>query len=153
MQNGFGTKDFQAFGREKIGGTKYQTAVKKLEIFILEMISQKLIDDLPVKTKGAENYANAVRIMENNIDKNLSVSDIADMCKMSEIGLKKTFAKYSGMGVMAYFNRMKIAEATDMIKSGMSVRETALTLGFINQNYFSTVFKRIDGKAPSSYRK
>ena len=153
IQKGFGTADFQDVDGVKINGIKYQTAVKKLEIFILETISQKLIEDMPVKTKGAGNYAKAVSVMEENLEKNLSVSDIAKMCNMSEIGLKKTFSKYSGMGVMAYFNRLKIAEATDMLKRGISVREVSLNLGFLDQNYFSTVFKRIDGNPPSFYRK
>lgn len=39
----------------------------------------------------------------------------------------------------------------DMLKSGMSVKETAAALGFANQNYFSTVFKRITGSAPTKY--
>jgi len=152
IQSSFGTKDFQGADVIKNSGTDYQIAVKKLEMFILEMISQKILDDLPVKTKGAENFKKAVGVMENNIDKNLSVSEIAKMCNMSEIGLKKTFSKYTGIGVMAYFNRMKITEATDMIRNGMSIREVALTLGFSNQNYFSTVFKRITGNPPSHYK-
>ena len=91
-------------------------------------------------------------VLENNVTKPLSVPEIAKMCNMSEINLKKTFSKYSGMGVIKYFNRLKIAEATEMIKNGMSVAETAAALGFANQNYFSTVFKRITGNSPGFYK-
>lgn len=153
MQKTFEIDDFQIEEIDRAYGIEYQTAVKKLEIFILETVSQKLTEEHQVRSKGAENYAFAVKIMERNINKNLSVMDIARMCNMSEVGLKKTFSKYSGMGVMAYFNRLKITNATDMIKGGMSIREVALTLGFSNQNYFSTVFKRITGNPPSYYRK
>lgn len=131
----------------------YQVAVKKLEIFLIETISQKLTGEVTVKSRMAENYTTIVNVLENNIDKNLSIPEIAKMCRMSEINLKKTFSRYSGMGVMKYFNRLKVTTAINMIKSGMSVAEVASGLGFANQNYFSTVFRRVTGYPPSFYRK
>ncbi len=135
------------------GNLDYQFAVKKLEMFLLEAVSQKLKLTHELKTKTAKNYNAIVTVLENNIDKNLSVSDIAKMCNISEINLKKTFSRYSGMGVISYFNQLKIMAATDMLKSGMTVKETAAALGFSNQNYFSTVFKRITGTSPTKYIK
>ena len=130
----------------------YQVAVKKLEIFLIETISQKLTGEVTVKSRMAENYTTIVNVLENNIDKNLSIPEIAKMCRMSEINLKKTFSRYSGMGVMKYFNRLKVTTAISMIKSGMSVAEVASGLGFANQNYFSTVFRRVTGYPPSVYK-
>lgn len=131
---------------------KSQLAIKKLEIFLIETLSQRLPEKTSVKSRTAENYTAIVTVLENNVTKPLSVPEIAKMCNMSEINLKKTFSKYSGMGVIKYFNRLKIAEATEMIKNGMSVAETAAALGFANQNYFSTVFKRITGNSPGFYK-
>ena len=71
---------------------------------------------------------------------------------MSEVNLKKTFSKYLNIGVINYYNNLKINSAMTMLKDGMTVRETAEALGFANQNYFSTVFKRITGRTPSNYR-
>lgn len=130
----------------------YQIALKQLEIFILNTISQKIQKDGTVKSQTAKNYATIVNVMESNIDKNLSVLEISDLCHMSEINLKKTFSRYSGMGVMAYFNQLKINASISMLKNGMTVQETANALGFSNQNYFSTVFKRITGHPPTYYK-
>ena len=94
----------------------------------------------------------AVRVLEKNIDKSLTVSELAALCRMSEINLKKLFSRYAGVGVIAYFNRLKMTRAVAMLKSGMSAKETAAALGFANQNYFSTVFKRIHGVPPSFYK-
>lgn len=133
-------------------GVGYQKAIKNLEIFILETISQKIKKDSTLNSQPAKNYTTIVNTMERNIDKNLSVGDIAKLCNMSEINLKKTFSRYSGMGVMAYFNQLKISGAITMIRSGMTIQETANALGFSNQNYFSTVFKRTTGRPPSFYK-
>lgn len=130
----------------------YQVTLKKLEIFILHTISQKIRKNDTVKSQPAKNYSTIVNVMENNIDKNLSVREIADLCNMSEINLKKTFSRYSGMGVMAYFNQLKITASISMLKNGMTVQEAANALGFSNQNYFSTVFKRITGHPPTYYK-
>ena len=102
--------------------------------------------------KPTVNYKKIINVLKKKKEKNLSVGEIADLCNMSEINLKKTFSKFSGMGVMAYFNKMKIESAQNLIKNGMTVQETANMLGFSNQNYFSTVFKRITGKSPTFYK-
>ena len=135
--------------KDKVG---YQKVIKNLEMFILEIVSRKIKKTSTVKSQTAKNYTNIVNTMERNIDKNLSVAEIAKFCNMSEINLKKTFSRYSGMGVMAYFNQLKVTAATTMIRNGMTIQETANALGFSNQNYFSTVFKRITGNPPSFYK-
>jgi AraC-like DNA-binding protein len=40
-------------------------------------------------------------------------------------------------------------KAVEYLRQGLSVKETALRVGFSDQNYFSTAFKRIIGHAPS----
>ena len=72
---------------------------------------------------------------------------------MSNINLQKTFSKYAGVGVMEYFNRAKMQRATEVLRLGASVKEAALQVGFHDQNYFSTVFKRITGRSPGSIQK
>ena len=129
-----------------------QLALKELEAFLLGIIAGKPINKSAVKTKGAQSYTKIVSVMEENTDKNLSVSDIAKMGNMSEINLQKTFSRYSGMGVKKYFNNLKVTLAKEMIRGGSSVAEASERLGFENQNYFSTVFKRLTGKAPSCYK-
>ena len=130
----------------------YQLAVKALETFILYTVSTQKDIKKYVKSRSAANYTIIINIMEEIIHKNLSVLDIARLCSMSEINLKKTFSMYAGMGVMTYFNSMKINAAINLLKNGTSVKETAMNLGFLNQNYFSTVFKRMTGHSPSDYK-
>ena len=81
------------------------------------------------------------------------MTELAFLCNMSAINLQKIFSRYAGVGVMEYFNRVKMRKATELLEEGLSVKETALRLGFHDQNYFSTVFKRIIGVAPSGKTK
>lgn len=139
-------------GIKNEGNPEYQLAVKALESFILSHIHQELPTDATLRTRSAQNFAKVVTVLEENLDKNLSVSDIARLCDQGEVSLKKNFSKYSGMGVITYFNKLKVTAAIQMLREGKTIKEISNALGFSDQNYFSTVFKRIMGSSPSQYK-
>ncbi|MBE6529222.1 MAG: AraC family transcriptional regulator [Ruminococcaceae bacterium] len=101
---------------------------------------------------GALCYAEIVRLMGDHISENLQAGDIAKMSRMSLSKLKKIFANYAGMGVSRYFTEMKIRRAAEMLRAGARVGETAAALGYADQNYFNTVFRRVMGVPPGKYR-
>lgn len=125
-----------------------EKTVKKLEYFIASLISNSQADILDLKSKSAQNYLNIISVLNNNININLTIEEIADLCNMSQSNLKKTFRKYSGVGIIKYFNELKIEKAQKLLNSGYTVKETATALGYGDQNYFSVVFKRIVGYSP-----
>lgn len=134
--------------------TDAEIFVNDLENLLLKMIReyQKVtLDDENNRSKSAISYTDIVRFLETNLEKNLSVDDIAHGCGMSASNLKKTFSKYSGLGIMKYFTMLKVRRAEEYLKNGIAVGEAAAMLGFCDQNYFSTVFKRINGLSPSEY--
>ena len=152
------TKTRQAFQMDGIFVTgtdrepEAQLTVKEWEIFLLELLKQKSPVHQQPRTRPAKNYATIVRVLEENVNRNLSVEEIAALCAMSPVSVKQTFSRYAGLGVMNYFNRLKIQAAAAMLREGASVQETAAALGFSSQNYFSTVFKRIQGVSPTVYK-
>ncbi len=129
-----------------------QLFLKRLELFVLELVYGRNGKDSPRRSRSAENYAQIIRFMEQNVHRDLSVEEIARQCSMSSINAKQTFSRYAGMGIRAYFNKLKIQSAITMLQKGCSVQETAAALGFSSPNYFCTVFKRITGKTPTAYK-
>ena len=129
-------------------GNKHLLYIKNLELFLLELAGN-VSKSKQIVSEGAKNYSRIINTMNENIYERLSVCELAALCNMSEINLQKTFSRYAGVGVMEYFNRIKMSKATELLESGLSVKETSLKLGFHDQNYFSTVFKRITGHSPS----
>lgn len=129
-----------------------QILLKQWELYLLEMIRQRKQPRHETRSRTASNYAAIVKVLENHIHENLCISQIAQLCNMSQISVKQTFSRYAGMGIMNYFNRLKVEAAIGMLRGGSSVQETAAALGFSNQNYFSTVFKRFMGKPPTAYK-
>ncbi len=104
------------------------------------------------QSSGALRYAEIVNVLHRHLDEQLSAGDIAKLCNMSLSNLKKIFTKYAGMGVSRYFTEMKMRIAAERLRRGERVGEVAASLGYSDQNYFSTVFRRIMGDPPGRYR-
>lgn len=126
--------------------------IKKLELLIISILGNSQAVILDLESKSAQNYMNIISVLNKNKDKNLTIEEIADICKMSPSNLKKTFRKYSGVGIIKYFNELKIEKAQKLLNKGYNVKETASLLGYTDQNYFSVVFKRITGQPPMKYK-
>ncbi len=109
-------------------------------------------DSCAVESSGALRYAEIVNVLHAHMTEQLSAGDIALLCRMSLSNLKKIFTKYAGMGVSRYFTEMKMRRAAELLREGKRVGEVASELGFTDQNYFSTVFRRIMGVPPGQYR-
>ncbi len=125
----------------------------KLELLLFSIVSQNGSGSAKKTIKGAELHAAVIKFMEDNPGSGYCIEDIAEEFSISAVYLKKLFFKYSGCGVMEYYNLLKCRLACTHLTDGRSVRETAELLGFGDQNYFSTFFKRIMGKSPTEYKK
>ena len=97
-------------------------------------------------------FKKAVTYMSDNVKKNLTTNDIASYCSVSLSTLKRIFDKYAGISIHQYFLKLKINAASELLKSGTNVSETAALLSFSSQAYFSKAFFRETGKNPSSLK-
>lgn len=123
-----------------------------LELFFLSMNKENnaVLDNLD--NKEAVVYNNAIKIMEERVTENISVSELASECLVSESYLKSVFSKYTGLGVHKYFLKLKINYTMILLRDGVAVTEMSDRLSFSSQNYFSMVFKRETGMTPTEYR-
>lgn len=132
-------------------GVEAQIFINTAENLLLSVLNGKKQKMDYYESVSADNYRRIVHTLEEHIKERLTQADIARLCSMSEASLKKTFSKYTGIGIMTYFTQMKIRHAMEMLESGTGINETAECLGFCDRNYFSTVFKRVTGKSPASF--
>ncbi len=130
-----------------------QILANSLERFIIRFMQVQNTVVKQKKTQGNQSYKKAVQFMEENLDKRLTSNDIAAVCHMSLSNLKKTFKQYSGLGVMDYFNRLKMTEAVKMIENGYNTTQISDALGFSSKSYFVVAFKRYFNMTPSKYKR
>ncbi len=131
---------------------KMQILVNRIEILLLKIIYANDTASTKITSQSISAYARIISVLDKNISKRLTLEEIAVLCNMSVSSLKKNFCKYSQTGIIKYFNLMKINRAKSLLMSGKSVKETAGQLGFEDQNYFSTMFKRLTNQSPGSYK-
>ncbi len=105
-----------------------------------------------VESSAALRYSEIVNVLQAHLHESLSAEEIARLCSMSLSNLKKVFTKYAGMGISRYFTEMKMRRAVELLQSGKRVGEVAAMLGYPDQNYFSTAFRRVMGVPPGQYR-
>lgn len=129
-----------------------QLVATSLEYFLLTILENS-ISKKQINTQSAKNYRRIIEVLDSHVDKNLSLDEIAALCNMSVSNLKKTFKKYSGEGVISYFNKMKIRKSIHLLEQGFPIGEISEMLSFSSQNYFSAVFKKQTGHSPIKYKK
>lgn len=94
-----------------------------------------------------------IEYLEKNEEQTLTVSQIADMCNVSEVYFRKLFKKYSGMSPAEYRTAAKIFKAkTYLTREGLSVSDISDRLGYSEVSYFIKVFKNNVGMTPAKYR-
>ncbi len=92
------------------------------------------------------------KYIDVNLDKPLTVQQIAGTLYLSPKYIGIVFKKEMGMGILQYQKAKKMEMALVYLKSGeYSVTEISLLLGFKNVNYFSNTFKEYYGLSPANF--
>lgn len=130
-----------------------QIFINRLEILLIEIVKEEPVKEIQLHTRSAVNYSKIIKILKANLNRSLTIKDVAQLANMSESNVKKVFSMYTNQGIMAYFNELKIIEAQRLLKQGLSVYEVSKALGFAEQNYFSNVFKKATGYSPKNWLK
>lgn len=125
----------------------------KFELFLLELIKSGGSEKEAEKSLTSIEFTKIVNVMYSNLDRDLSVEDIAEKCNMGVSNLKKICHRYAGVGPAKHFLRLKITHAIKLFDNGLSVTEVAEALGFSSQSYFSVVFKRETGRSPGEIKR
>jgi len=131
-----------------------QLFVNRLELLLVSLALQN--ETLQVKEHSAERdaqlYRRIVELLNAHIADGISMDEIARTLGCSTASIKRSFAKYSDIGIHKYLLKLKISAAMQMLQAGMTSGEISRQLSFSNQNYFSSVFKRETGQTPSEFR-
>ena len=95
----------------------------------------------------------AIEYLKKNYDKDLSLSEVSEVVKVSPQYLSKLFKDECGKGFANYLNCIRIEQAKTLMTKGVKVRDLADRSGFNNYTYFFTVFKTLTGITPQQFEK
>ena len=97
---------------------------------------------------------NARRIINANLDREISIEELADKVNLNRTSLQKVFKEMYGLTVNEYRTKARLQLAKNLLVStDLSITEIAGRSGYANASKFSQVFKKNEGMLPKDWRK
>ncbi len=100
-----------------------------------------------------QHVLHAITYIQQNFMKPISIAQIARECNVSSSYLQHLFLEKKGYGISREIRNCRLHYASELLcTTGYSVKYIALTCGYQNVDYFSTVFHKYYGLTPLQYR-
>ncbi len=120
---------------------------------LVNLLNYIIFDMLAIRSIGTSNnyVINAIKYIDANISRQLTLTEIAKAVHISKDYLSHLFKTELGRSMIDYTNEHKMNIAKSQILwSDAALHDIAASLGYDNYSYFSRIFKRYIGKAPTS---
>ncbi|MBP3600634.1 MAG: helix-turn-helix domain-containing protein [Clostridia bacterium] len=145
---------YYEWGERKEKATDYFESINNLykyspEAFTLKITILKLLHTL-AKTQSVlnGNYSllePALNFIAEHYNENLSVSQYAKLCKISESHFRKKFTECMGISPIDYRNEIRFRKAKLLYQKNYTLQEIAEKVGFSDASYLSKMYKRHTG--------
>ena len=122
---------------------------------LLVILSRSVSAGIPNIPDGQRKQMEQVQLwICHNIDRNISLEDMATQCCMSPGRFSHVFRQCVGIPPHAYLSTLRLEKAKELLLyTPDSLNEIAHQIGMPDPNYFSRFFKQATGLSPSAFRK
>lgn len=94
------------------------------------------------------------RFLGENCGCAIQVKEASRICGMSESHFMSFFKRVTGLSFMKYLNHYRVERSQVMlVNTDESMASISQEMGFCDQSYFGTVFRRLVGMTPAAYRR
>ncbi len=102
-----------------------------------------------------ESFRQSIEYIEANLEKELTIKEIAKSAYMSSFYFQRTFAILSGMSVMDYVRNRRLSNAGEKLLHNPKIRiiDLAIDSMYDSPESFSRAFKRFHGVLPSEVKR
>ena len=88
------------------------------------------------------------------MEEQFSLQEVADQLHVSPQHLSRVFRREAGITFMEHVTRLRIRRASELLaQKEIKIYEIAEQIGYANQHYFSSAFKKVLGVSPMEYRR
>jgi len=129
------------------------THVQALGVFFQVLAMHDIVEKSP--PKATARYVQRAKLyIDNNFNKNISVSDVAREVYVNERYLYNLFVKFEKISIKEYMNRRRFTMACELLtNTSLSVSEIGQSVGYEDVLSFSKFFSARAGISPLTYRK
>lgn len=128
-------------------------SVEEARDFFLDVV-RHLFEQMEQQREGQYSYPvlASIAFIRDNYQRDISIQDIANAAGISEGHLRKCFRQELAVSVVEYLTGYRIDKAKKLIESReYKVSEIYRHVGFTSSQYFSYVFKKLEGITPGEY--
>lgn len=127
-------------------------------IFLLyKNISNNFVSMPEVKHTAPPLVLRILSYLEKNYMNNIPLKQLAQTFYVSTVTLHRQFKQYTDLSIKEYLIQLRLNKAKELLRLDkahkLSMNDIATSCGFSSANYFSLMFKKNIGIAPTSYRK
>ncbi|MDD4689992.1 MAG: AraC family transcriptional regulator, partial [Eubacteriales bacterium] len=95
----------------------------------------------------------AVDYINDNLDDKLTLERVAEHVYLSTTYFSRVFNQEMGQSFNGYLNKVRIDKAKALLLHGdKTLADISATVGFIDQSYFTKVFKKYTGMTPNEFK-
>ena len=98
--------------------------------------------------QNGELGARVIRYLNDNIEKNITLDDLAKRFFVSKYYLCRAFKRHNGISIHGYLTQKRIMYAKQLIESGESASSAAYRVGFGDYSAFYRAYVKLTGAAP-----
>jgi AraC-like DNA-binding protein/mannose-6-phosphate isomerase-like protein (cupin superfamily) len=130
-----------------------------LKMLLMQLVNQYApyagtVETYQRQQQNLERLRPLFRYLGENCGNAVQVREAARICGMSESHFMSLFKRVTGLSFVTYFNHFRIERAQALLaKTDESMANISQQVGFCDQSYFGTVFRRIVGMTPATYRR
>ncbi|MCE0494173.1 AraC family transcriptional regulator [Vibrio salinus] len=132
-----------------------EESLLQVQSFLFDFIEKSVGNSWEDKPGKTNVYPGLNRVREKLLDElqnTHQLNELADEAGMSRYQLLRAFKRQFGLSPHAYLMDEKIKRAKKLLKSGQTISDTALQLGFSDQAHFQRQFKRKLAVTPKFYQ-
>ena len=96
---------------------------------------------------------NRAKILISDQFRTITPEDLADQLYMGYSNFRRIFKEYTGFAPAKYIQEVRMNRVKEALtNTSLTVKQIAFDMGYENEDYFFTAFRRLTGMTPAKYR-
>jgi AraC-like DNA-binding protein len=115
-----------------------------------------IVVDAPSVRRGLASWQErrAKEAMDANLDKDISIAELASECGLSSSHFARAFRQATGRPPYRWFLERRVEKSQELLlNSQMSLQEIAKACGFSDHSHLTRAFTRVVGTSPGAWRR